>query len=408
MRENTERSSEVYAKQRAMRMFHSVWPFVYAAVLFALIGWLNLLTADDKQYSGLAEAFLSGKLELISPPRDNWADTAPFDGHHYSALGPFPALMLIPLIWTGLFHQGVISFLGTLIVFWQCLRLTRKFGYTHHESCWFALAFCFGTSFVGVAAIATSNHLTHIVSVILLFFAILEYDGKCRLPLIGGLIGLATATRVPAGLNIIFFVLAICSAAGNLRRKGLKLASLLLPFCTLVGILAVYNFARFQNPFESGYGLQVNGFGLAYSLWDVPGNTAGPALSLSNIPKHLWIFLAGLPSYRGIGTSVLLVSPFLAYLIPMATWDFVNKLIVINCLVVLLVDMAFRSTGFEQMGYRFSLDFFPFVFWLMVRSKLRLTTSFKTLILLATVVDIVLTLYHMGTVPLRRALDNTP
>jgi hypothetical protein len=389
-------------------MSYSVWPFVYAAVLFALIGWLNLLTADDKQYSSLAEAFLSWKLELISPPRDNWADTAPFDGHHYSALGPFPALIFMPLVWTGLFYQGVISFLGSVIVFWQCLRLTRKFHYSRDDSCWLALAFCFGTSFVGVAAIATSNHLTHIVSVILLFFAILEYDGKRRLPQIGGLIGLATATRVPAGLNIIFFVLAICFATDNFRKKELKLANLLLPFCTLVAILAVYNFSRFQNPFESGYGLQVNGFGIPYSLWDVPGNTAGLALSLSNIPEHLWIFLAGLPSYRGIGTSVLLVSPFLGYLFKVASWDLTNQLIVINSLFVLMVDMAFRSTGFEQMGYRFSLDFFPFVFWLMIRSRVRLTASFKALIFLATVIDIFLTLYHMSTGPLRRALDRTP
>jgi len=149
MRENSDRWSEVYAKGRVMRMSYSVWPFVYAAVLFALIGWLNLLTADDKQYSSLAEAFLSWKLELISPPRDNWADTAAFDGRHYSALGPFPALIFMPLVWTGLFHQGVISFLGSVIVFWQCLRLTRKFHYSRDDSCWLALAFCFGTSFVG-------------------------------------------------------------------------------------------------------------------------------------------------------------------------------------------------------------------------------------------------------------------
>jgi len=190
-----------------------------------------------------------------------------------------------------------------------------------------------------------------------------------------------------------------------LRQKAVRLAELLLPFCAIVGILALYNFARFHNPLESGYGLQVNGFGIPYSLWNVPGNIAGSALSLSNIPKHLWIFLAGLPSYGGIGTSVLLVSPFLAYLLKVATWDLLNKVILINCLVVLLVDMAFRSTGFEQMGYRFSLDFFPFIFWLMIRSRLRLTSSFKALIFLATVIDIFLTLYHMSTVPLRRALD---
>ena len=146
-------------KEKDTLIFYRIFPFIYAMVLFALVGWLNLATADDKQYSSLTEAFIAGKLELISPPRENWADTAPFDGHHYSALGPFPAVILIPLVWTGFFHQGIISFFGSVLVFFQCFRLAKKHKYNAHESCWFALAFCFGTSFAGVAAIATTNHL---------------------------------------------------------------------------------------------------------------------------------------------------------------------------------------------------------------------------------------------------------
>ena len=82
-----------------------------------------------------------------------------------------------------------------------------------------------------------------------------------------------------------------------------------------------------------------------------------------------------------------------------------NKLIAINILPVLLLDLAFRSTGFEQMGYRFSLDFFPFLFWLLMRSRINLTGKFRGLILLATVIDMILTFYHMATVFPRRALD---
>jgi uncharacterized membrane protein len=395
-------------EQKEITTLHRIWPFVYATILLAVIGWLNFITADDGQYGRLTESFLAGKLELTAPPRGNWADTAPFDGYHYSALGPFPAVIFLPLVWAGLHNQGIVSFFGSLLVFFQCFRLAKKFQYDAVESCWFALAFCFGTSFAGVATIATSNHLAHVISVLLLFLAIHEYERKSRFPVIGGLIGLAMATRVPTGLNIVFFALAICFGANNFRNKTIRMAKLLLPFSALVGILAAYNFARFQNPFESGYGLQLNGFGIPYSTWNVPGNIAGPVLSLSYVPKHLWIFLAGLPSYRSIGTSVLLISPFLVYLLKVTTWDLTNKLIVINSLLVLLVDLSFRSTGFEQMGYRFSLDFFPFIFWLMIRSRLQLTARFKGLIFLATVIDMSLTFYHMATASLRRALDVIP
>ena len=82
------------------------WPFAYAALLFGVIGWLNFVTADDRQYSALAESFLKGKLFFLPESRSGWADTASFEGQHYSALGPFPAVLIMPLVWSGYFHQG--------------------------------------------------------------------------------------------------------------------------------------------------------------------------------------------------------------------------------------------------------------------------------------------------------------
>ena len=68
----------------------------------------------------------------------------------------------------------------------------------------------------------------------------------------------------------------------------------------------------------------------------------------------------------------------------------------------LLLILAFRSTGFEQMGYRFSLDFLPLVFWLMMRSRIKLTLTFKAVVFASTILDLMLTFYHMSTAALRR------
>ena len=378
--------------------------FAYAAALFALIGWLNFITPDDRQYSWLAESFLTGKLHLLSIPQAG-ADTAPFEGQYYSALGPFPALLIMPLVRAGVYHQGLLSFAASLVVFYLCFRLARRFEYTLGEACWLALAFCFGTSFVGVSALAGSNFLAHVFCVVLLFWAINEYQGQSRWWLIGILIGFVIATRAPAGLNILFFVLVILLSDGSVRPKARALLKLLLPFAAVVVLLALYNFARFRNPFESGYGYQLNGYGAPYALWNVPGNTPGPPLDLRNIPSHLWVFLFGLPSINAVGTSVLLISPYLVYLCSVRRWDLVNKLIVIDTTAVLLVVLAFRSTGFEQMGYRFSLDFLPFVFWLLMRSRVTLTPGFRGLIFAATVISLALTFFYLATGVDRRRND---
>jgi hypothetical protein len=240
----------------------------------------------------------------------------------------------------------------------------------------------------------------------LLFLAINEYEERKRLWLIGGLIGLAMATRPPSGLNILFFMSAISVGFGTIQQRAVGLLNLLLPFAVIVGLLGLYNFARFGTPLESGYTYQLNGFGMPYASWNVPGNTAGPALSFSYIPEHLWIFLFGLPSTSAVGTSVLLISPFLFYLFSVR-WDLINKLIALNSALVLLTVLAFRSTGFEQVGYRFSLDFLPFLFWLMMRSRLPINNRFKRLILLALVVDVCLTAFYLSTSVNRRHGDSS-
>lgn len=373
------------------------WPFVYAAMLLGVIGWLNFNAADDQQYSRLAESFLEGKLFLLPTSPNSWADTAPFEERHYSALGPFPAVLIMPLLLTGYFHLGLLSFVMTLGVFYLCFRLARKASYSRNESCWLALAFCFGTSFIGVAALASSNFFAHILAVLLLFLTIDEYVGKSRPWLIGGLAGLAMASRAPTGLNILFFILAIFLGVGTTRETVTALVKLLLSFAVVAALLALYNFVRFGNPLESGYSYQVNGMGIPYSVWNVPGNTVGPPLSFSNIPGHLWTFLFGLPSTQAIGTSVFLMSPFLVYLMSVRRWDLTNKLITLNVAVVLLAVLAFRSTGFEQVGYRFSLDFLPFVFWLLIRSQIKVTHGFRGLIFIATVIDLCLTVFYLAS-----------
>lgn len=382
--------------QRGLQSMTRPWPLIYAAILFGLIGWLNLIAGPEAYNSGLAESFLAGKLHFLSQPAKGWGDTALFAGYYYWPGGPLPAVLSMPLVWSGYYHLGGFSFAFSLLVFFLCYRLATIRNYRPDEGCWFALAFCFASSFIGVAALAVSSSFAHLVACTLLFLAINEYQGRSRLWLTGGLIGLAMASRAPAGINILFFILAVVLGSGTIRERIRDLFILLLPFAAVVVLLAVYNFARFGDPFETGYSFQLNGFGNPYAAWNVPGNYSGPALSLFYIPEHFWIFFFGLPSVSAIGTSVLLLSPYFFYLVSVPRWDLTNRLIGVNVAAVLMVVLAFRSTGFEQMGYRFSLDFLPFVFWLLMRSHIPMSGRLKGLIVISTVIDICLTAFFLA------------
>jgi hypothetical protein len=369
--------------------------FAIAAFVLTAIGILNYLTVDAGQYWILAKSFLAARLDLIEEPTSGWRDSAPFDDKHFWPLGPLPALIALPFVLVNWYHQGTISFFLTVTIFYLCFRLARRFQYLADDACWLACAFCFGTSFIGVAAIAYSWYFAHVVAVLFLFFAIMEFEGTRRYWLIGCFVGLAMASRPTAGLNIFFFVVAAALGIGATANRTLSAFALIIGFAVIFILLSWYNFARFGNPFESGYTYQISFGGQAYAIWDRAGNIPGVLFSLANVPTNFAFFLFALPSARALGTSFFLMSPFLLYLASIRYWDTTNKLLALNITLVLIAVLAFRNVGFYQVGYRFSLDFLPFVFWLMMRARLKITKGFKSLVLAATIFDFCLVIHFL-------------
>lgn len=368
-------------------------PFTVAAILFGLLAGANLFFPDAPQYRGLAESMLQGKLYFLSMP-EGWGDTALFQGRHYWPLGILPAVVLIPFVLIGIYHQGVLSFFSVLGVFYLCFWLAEKVGYSRNDGCWLALAFCFGTSFLGVAAVPLSWSYAHVVAVLFLFLAINEYEGRRRFAMIGLCLGLAMASRPLTAINSIFFVGGIAFSAAAFNNKAKSLAAFALPMALIVALIAWYNFARFGDLVEPGYSYQISYDGRMfadYASWD---NKAG-LFSLSNIPDHFMRFAFGLPTGGATGTSVFLASPFLLFLfISALRWETLDYALALNICVLIFITLAFRSSGGTgQLGWRFSLDYLPFVFWLLMRRLRELSAGFKKLIGVAIIIDLGMLVY---------------
>ena len=71
-----------------------------------------------------------------------------------------------------------------------------------------------------------------------------------------------------------------------------------------------------------------------------------------------------------------------------------DYMLAVNIFILMLVALAFRSTGARQIGYRFSLDYLPFVFWLLMRRRSELSRGFKNLVGFAVIIDLALVVYH--------------
>jgi hypothetical protein len=361
-------------------------------LLFSVIALTNLMMVDAGHYRILAESFLAGRLDFHSEPVSGWGDTSRYLGRYYWPIGALPAVLAIPFIYLGIYTQGRFSLAASLIIAYLCVKLARKFNYSFEDSLWFALAFCFATSFVGVAILPVGSYLAQVVAVLFLFLALCELEGSRRPLVIGAMTGFAMAARPVSGLNIIFFIgMALVRNDPSAWRKFIEVIKIAIPFGIIAAVLALYNYARFGDLLEFGYRYQLMFSGEPFAAPHVP------TMSLRYMPGNLWDFLFALPDGRGIATSALLMSPYLVWLLPRAKWDLTGKILALNILIVLAVLLAFRNVGYFQVGYRFSLDFLPLVFWGLMRSGITLSPPMKWFIFASALFDTFLAIHFVAS-----------
>jgi hypothetical protein len=373
--------------------------------LFGVVVCFNLATSANQQFSYLAESFLQGKTYFLSLPNVG-LDTVLFNGKYYWPLGPFPALLLLPLVFIfRLFHlfffQGYLQVFLFAGVFYSFFRIARRLDYSRDDAEFLALAFCCASAFLGVGMYAVSWAFAQVVAVLLLALALLEYLGRRRLWIIGTLMALASVTRFTAGLNVVFFLMVVFLENNTVRAKLSAGFSLVMPMLIALAALALYNDARFGNWMEQGYALQ--------SLAGVGARAreAHGIMSLAHVPGNLFYFLLAGPVpitfYDGSqvlkfpyvkanlwGMSIFLTSPYFFYLFRIKYDDLISKLLLFSSAIVATPIFLYYGIGLG-FGYRYSLDFLPFLFFLLIRNYRKdhsqLSPGFKKTILVAAVTN---------------------
>lgn len=359
----------------------------FSIILLAIIFGSNATFPAMPHYPLLAESFLSGSLSF-TPESQNllkvdgvWPDIAPFNGKYYWPLGVFPAVLLMPVAAAmRAFHVPIQDWIGcvqpllVIAVAALVFVVARRIRFAKLDSGYSAFAFVGASMFLGVALLPWYSYLGHIVAVLLLFGAIAEHLGKRRWWLIGLLIGLAFATRATAGIGIIYFVgHLVFVERPDWRAAVCKLWALFAPFIVVAGGVALYNYLRFESPFETGYAFQIlffeslqraRDYGV-FSLIHLPGNIyhafiAGPLPVLRDGASPVLAF----PFIKGDrwGMGIFWTSPYLLLLFLRRSWDAAGKLLLTTCALIAAPIFLYYGVGWLQFGYRYALDFMPFLF----------------------------------------------
>jgi len=341
------------------------WLLVYLFLPFLVF---NFLSIGENHNVFLAYSFLKFSPSLVTLPK-NLIDLSYFESHYFWPLGPFPAILLIPFVFLFKlnFQESFLKLPLTVLNFWLVYQIAKSIKLPENKAFWLAVFFIFGSVYTPVALLPFSVYFSQIIVVTFLLLAIYIFLAKKNYLLIGLLVALASLTRQTLILSGAFFAITLLARPVKLTN----VYKFMMPLLAALIITGTYNFARFGNYFESGYSYQIipqeqvkrREHGL-FSFQHIPANlyylflkTPDPVLAVDGSHVLKPPFLK--TDYYGL--SIFFISPILLLVLLANFKNQLNRLSLIATAIILLPILLYYGIGYKQIGYRYALDFLPFL-----------------------------------------------
>lgn len=339
----------------------------------------------------LADAFLHGRTYLLENP--SWLnELIDVGGRYYVVYPPMPAILLMPFvaIFGNSFYQPYGSILFAAISVSLCYLVIKKL-FDKKTAIWISILYAFGTMQWFHAEVGSAWYLAHIVALLFLWLAIVQTVIFKNFFLAGLFIGAAYLSRLPTVLGFLFILVYLherffSNKAPYLRIKNLTILGLSLLPAILFN--AFYNYIRYGVVYDISY--------FMLPVFDEPWYKYG-LFNIRYLPTHLGEIFFSLPK---ISTEFPYIIPSLRVmalwfvtpaflLIPFA--KFKSKIVLaslVSIFAIGLVVLTHGSNGFSQFGFRFALDFHPFLLILVASAIYRkINWAIITLIILSILIN---------------------
>ncbi len=328
---------------------------------------------------------------------------------YFVSFPPAPSWLMMPLaavsgydvndVWFTLFFAA----LNVLLLFFllELLAVGGVTGRSRSDNLWLTALFGFGTVHLWSAIIGQVWFTALIVGITFtLAYIICAIDA--RRPLLAGIfLALAFATRTPLVFSALFFFAFVFFPGGKwigfeknqLKWAARKLALFCAP-CLIVGIgLLWMNYARFADFTEFGHSLLAGGMVAhiqEYGLFNWAFLSKNLSAAFTLLPGIQAEYPYVVISRHGM--SLLVTTPALLYLL----WPreresgeerFLYRVFWATVAVIAIPGFFYQNTGFEQFGFRFSLDYTVYLIALLALGRRPLTWVFKALIIVGFVVN---------------------
>jgi hypothetical protein len=374
--------------------------------------WELTLSDGEEIRGNWRERVGHGPFRLLGTKTDMYLDPGDVETstrRYFVSFPPAPAWLMMPLaaVWeydvNDVWFTLIFGALNILLMFLLLERLAvgGLTGRSRRDNLWLTLLFGFGTVHLWCAVLGQVWFTALIVGITFtLAYVICAIDA--RRPLLAGLfLALAFSTRTPLLFSSIFFFAFVFFPGGSwigtererLKWAAKKLALFCLP-CLVIGLSLLWmNHVRFNDFSEFGHALLFGGmvshiqqYGLFHWTFLSQNLTAAFTLLPNIQAEYPYVQISR------HGMSLLLTTPAFLYLLwPRPREEgrekFVHRLFWATVAVVAIPGFFYQNTGFEQFGYRFSLDYTVYLVALLALGKRPITWLFKAAILFGVIVN---------------------
>lgn len=381
---------KMFEKLREVRL--PLLVFLAALAIFCLFSWKMLLRQSQApQFIYQADAILHGRLHLEGEP-PNMNDWAKFEGKFYNSFPPLPSVLMLPLVAAAGKRFNDVAFtipfaaLNASLMFLALGMLSRRGsgGRSERENLWLTALFAVGTVNFFCSIRGEVWYTAHVIGLTLLLLYILASDEAKHPFWAGACLGLAVISRTPMLFAFPYFLFHLHKTEGLFNaRAAKKLVWFCAPLAAVGVATMLFNYARFGNPLEFGHSYLFN-------------NRVTPDIEkfgLFNyhfLERNLHAMLTRLPviksakplvTFDGNGIALWITTPaFLLLLWPQRrTW--LHGALWATVGLTALPSLFYMNTGYYQFGYRFSLDYTPFLVMLLAAGGRGMGWPFKLLIL---------------------------
>ena len=272
-----------------------------------------------------------------------------------------PAILALPfrfLLKDNFQQQYLAHMLGAFTVTLTML-LSYRIKKNWKLSIWSGVLMGLGSIVWYLSATGSVWYLGQITSLFFLTASLVESFGKKRPLLMGIFIGGAFLSRLHTILSLPLFIFLLGSNRKNILKKLLLLGIGIAPF---ILFNFYYNYIRFGTIFDKGYFLVP---GILSEAWFSKG-----MLNVAYIPEHLKILFLGLPKMLShfpyiepswYGLSILLTTPAFIFALKPSLKENIVKLLWLSIFLIFIPIALRGGTGWTQFGYRYAVDFYPFL-----------------------------------------------